>query len=390
VYAPNGIDPLYDAIVYVPNGPMGAPTYGVNQFSPNVQCGNGCGGPGAEIYGSPLVTTISNFNGAFTLSNVPNGTNIPLVIQSGRWRRKITIPTVTACTNTPLSFALTRMPRTQAENDPADNIPLMAFSTGATDSLECVLRKIGIADNQFSDPTTQGGTGRVRFYLGEGAPGAGYSANTPPATQLWGSAGEIDQYDLVYFPCQGNSYDKTLAQQQLVNNYANAGGRVFATHYSYVWMINPVGGVNPWSSTAVWQPNQASPTPDPQTGFIDVANPRANVLAQWLQIVNASTTFGQISLSTLKHDFNNVVAPSQLWLTLGGATIPPGTVPMQYTFDTPLGGSPAQQCGRVLFNDYHVENTTTGPATHFPAECNTTAMTPQEKLLEFMIFELGN
>ncbi len=132
--------------------------------------------------------------------------------------------------------------------NPYDNIPLMAFSTGNVDGLECVLLKIGIDQNQFSDPAAQGGSGRIRLYTGEGAAGAQFSASTPSATQLWGTgvdggAPDIDQYDMVYFPCQGGEYTKTAAQQAPVINYANSGGRIFATHYSYVWFINPTPDV---------------------------------------------------------------------------------------------------------------------------------------------------
>ena len=62
---------------------------------------------------------------------------------------------------------------------------------------------------------------------------------------------------------------------------------------------------------------------------------------------------------------------------------------MHYTFDTPVGATPAQQCGRVLFSDFHVEDATTD-GTKFPAECTVPTMTPQEKMLEFMIFDLGS
>ena len=46
--------------------------------------------------GSPLVIATTGVDGTFTLANAPCGTNIPLVIQLGRWRREITIPSV-AC-----------------------------------------------------------------------------------------------------------------------------------------------------------------------------------------------------------------------------------------------------------------------------------------------------
>jgi hypothetical protein len=394
VFAPNGTDPLYAALVYVPNGAAGSPTWGVTAFTPGVHCVQ-CG---SEVSGSPLVSTLTAPDGTFQLQNVPAGANIPLVIQLGRWRRMITIPNVASCTNTALTALQTSLPSQEGVVgvNPFDNIPLMAFSTGAVDGLECVLLKIGINKNQFSNPAAQGGAGRIRFYLGEGAPGAQISATTPSATQLWaGAAPDIDQYDMAFFPCQGNEYVKTAAEQQVVVNYANAGGRIFGTHYSYVWFIAPTPNVppaNPFLATATWAVNGNITGSDPQTGYINTSFARGQALAQWLQITGASTTYAQMPVNTLRHDFNGVVAPSDLWIALGGA--PPGafTDPMHYTFDTPIGNPPATQCGRALFDDFHVEddsNTPTGGVT-FPNECPNVPMTPQEKMLEFMIFDLSS
>ena len=412
VYAPNGTDPLYDALVYVPNGAAGAPTYGVTAFPPGVHCDQ-CG---TEVSGSPLVSTNTGPDGTFQLQNVPAGTNIPLVIQLGRWRRMILIPTVTSCTNTALAVAQTSLPSQEAVLNPLDNIPLMAFSTGQVDGLECVLLKIGVNQNQFSNPAAQGGSGRIRLYLGEGAAGAQYSATTPSATQLWaqgagaacggnancnsgvctagvcvGGAPDIDQYDMVFFPCQGNEFQKTAAEQAVVVNYTNAGGRIFGTHYSYVWFIDPLtGAANPFAGTAAWAPNGAITGSDPQTGYINTSFARGQALAQWLQIVGASTTYDQMTINTLRHDFTGVVAPSLLWVSLGAPPTGAFTDPMHMTFDTPIGNPPASQCGRALFDDFHVENAGDNTGVTFPNECPAGAMTPQEKMLEFMIFDLGS
>jgi hypothetical protein len=371
VYAPNGTDPLYGATVYVPGA-------AVQPFTPGVSCAS-CS---AGLSGSPLVSTTTLFNGTFTLSGVPAGVNIPLVIQKGRWRRQVVVPTVTACTTTAVSATLTHLPTSKAQGD----IPLMAFVTGSVDALECMLRKIGIADSEFTDPS---GAGRVQFYLGSGSAGAMIDANTPSETTLWGSQGAIDQYDMVYFACQGSEFDKTTAAQQIVINYTNAGGRVFATHYSYVWLFNDA----PFSSTASWavDPNDDNVfAADPQIAYINQGFTRGMALAQWLQLTGASTTLGQVEIGTLRHDFTGVVAPSLLWLNVTDATL--GNVPMHYTFDTPVGTAAASQCGRVLYNDFHAEDADNNPTNGmvFPAECNTTAMTPQERLLEYSIFDLGS
>jgi hypothetical protein len=389
VFAPNGTDVLPGALVYVPNAPLAAFKDGV--AVQHCACGD-------DVSGSPLVSAVTNFDGTFTISNMPVGTNIPLVIQKGRWRREYTIPSVAACTNTVIPVApgptQLRMPTKEKEFGAFDNIPLMGFVTGSVDALECVLRKIGIADTQFSDPS---GTGRVRFYTGAGGPGASYSGSTPDETTLWGTQAEINAYDIVYFACQGEYDEKTVAQQTTVVNYANAGGRVFATHYAYQWLTNPNNN-SAWSPTATWTGwgpfgiglNEGSWGADPGTGLINTAStdPRPTLLAKWLQFIKASTTYGQMSVNTLRNDFTGTNAPSLLWISDNDPAL--GTMPLHYTFDTPWNVAPANQCGRVLYSDFHVEDAINDPSMNFPSECVTNGMTPQEKMLEFMIFDLGS
>ncbi len=116
---------------------------------------------------------------------------------------------------------------------------------------------------------------------------------------------------MVLFPCQSNQTTRTAAVQQNLINYANAGGRVFATHFSYVWLYNDA----PFSSTAAWEVEQ-HPSPANQTGYVDQTFPKGQLLAQWLVVVGASTTLGQIPLQVLRHDNNGPIAPSQSWMTI--------------------------------------------------------------------------
>ena len=361
VYAPNGVDPLPDILVYVPNA-------AVSGFTPGVSC------PvvGQPPSGSPLVGTTTAFDGTFTIPNMPVGTNIPLVIQTGRWRRQVVIPSVSACVNTSFS---TRFPQNQTEGD----IPKIAVATGSADSVECVLRKVGISDSEFTDPS---GGGRINFYSSTGKAGAEISTSTPTADTLLGTSAALNQYDVLMLPCEGGEYIKPAQQLANVVSFANAGGRIYSSHYSYVWMFqNP-----PFNTVANWSPNEHTSIPNGiatvNTSFSD-----GNTLAQWLQLVGASTTPGQIPIQTLRQDMNGVIAPTQSYLTLNNPTY--NNPVMQFVFPTPVGQT-GGQCGRVLFNEYHVE----APATAsnglaFPAECSaTTAMTAQEKLLEYSLFEL--
>jgi len=210
----------------------------------------------------------------------------------------------------------------------------------------------------------------------------------------------------VLFPCQGGEYNgrvNTTRQQNLVD-YTTGGGRIFATHYSYVWLHGNVqqntvapSATNTFDNTATWSnPVDATrPSPLTQTSYIDTSFPKGQLLSDWLGIVGASTTPGQISVDELRHNFESVIAPSQLWLTINDAAL--GTIPIHYTFNTPVGATADQQCGRVVFSDFHVENVNDGGTntglpepTNFPDGCAPGGMTPQEKLLEFMIFDLGS
>ena len=110
--------------------------------------------------------------------NAPSGTNIPLVIQIGKWRRKIILPTVTKCQDNAFNDPNTvRLPRNMNDRGTGDaagdvHMPQIALSTGHSDALDCLLRKIGIADSEFT-PDSGGGPGaHVRRRRGQvGRPG---------------------------------------------------------------------------------------------------------------------------------------------------------------------------------------------------------------------------
>ncbi len=392
-------DPIYGALVYVPNGAVGAPTYGVQPFTPGVSC-DSCSSLVSE---PPLVGVTTGVDGTFTLDDAPCGAAIPLVIQLGRWRRMITIASVACCANTALTAAQTHLPRTHL-GEPGDvrsDIPRMAVSTGAVDTLHCVLRKVGVADSEFTNPS---GAGRVHLYKDNGAQ---ISAATPSASALYGSSSQLAKYDMSLFECVGEQAAKTPADQSRVIAFANAGGRVFATHFSYVWLTDSDGaagtntGPKPFSQTASWLVNHGAV--DATTAIVDQTaqgDPetaaRRIAFASWLSLVGAATTTGEIPLNIVRNDLTAVNpapataagTPAQRWLS----TSAPFAAPVQYSFDTPVAYAPSmrptRRCGRVLYSDFHVSESN-AMGTTFPAECTNGPLTPQEKTLEFLLFDLA-
>ena len=135
---------------------------------------------------------------------------------------------------------------------------------------------------------------------------------------------------------------------------------------------------------------------DPEIANVNTNFTDGATLAQWLQNSGASynNTQGQIQISTLRHDFNGVIPPTQSWLTLNNTTA--GNPVMQFTFNTPVGAAAANQCGRVLYNEYHVYQCLVQRRHYnpFPAECPSApqphTMTAQEEMLEYALFDLSS
>ena len=93
------------------------------------------------------------------MQDVPVGTNIPVVIQTGKWRRQITLPTVKACQDNVFAGADTfRLPKNQSEG----HLPKIAMTRGKARQPGMPLRRIGISDTEFTNPD---GTGRDQHLL---------------------------------------------------------------------------------------------------------------------------------------------------------------------------------------------------------------------------------
>jgi hypothetical protein len=149
-----GADPLYNAVVYIPNVPLGTKL-------PPFADGPRCDRCTPLTPDDAVASFITGPDGAFTLQNVPAGTGIPLIVQLGRWRMQTTVD-VQPCTSNVLPRGALRLPRNQNEGD----IPLTAISTGDVDRLQCLLRKLGVEDTEFTHPT---GTGRIHMYQANGS-----------------------------------------------------------------------------------------------------------------------------------------------------------------------------------------------------------------------------
>ncbi|HSO37732.1 MAG TPA: carboxypeptidase-like regulatory domain-containing protein [Labilithrix sp.] len=381
VFDPAGKVPLYNVIVYVPNAPVAALTSGAS-------CDR-CG----DVSGDPLVSAITDTSGKFQLTNVPVGQNIPLVVQVGKWRRQLTISSVAECADTPLTNEQTRLPKNRVEGD----IPRMALTTGGADAMECFLRKVGLEDGEFD---VAGGPGRVHFYAGspagntttakfDAAHGGGSFGS---AQTFWSDSAKLSAYDIVLLSCEGQTYPATKPQAALdaLYDYTTKGGRVFASHWHRFWFDpradnnGAVMGTAKFGDLGTWNDDNGF---DPSIkATVDASFPKGKAMEEWLGNVGALTG-GKLPIEGSKKNLETVnPANAQQWITYAG----PQAVEYM-SFNIPTGVPDDKKCGRAVYSDLHVSSgvgDTPGPA--WPGGCKTTELSPQEKALEFMLFDLSS
>jgi hypothetical protein len=395
VYAPNGTLPLYGVNVYIPaSDPGPLPDGAVCD-----RCANG-------LPGGSWVSTTTDEAGRFTLVDVPATTDVPLVIQTGKWRKQLVLPTVAACQDIPLSTAETSLPKNKSEGD----MPKIAITTGDADALECLPRKLGVDDSEFS---IDSGTGNIHLYDGENgannfvAGWAGGAGPFPDAQTLWSDVNKLKNYDIVFLSCEGAQNAGTKPQPSLdaMKAYADLGGRVFASHWHNIWISGHWQGTGSgqkpavWGGTTIatggvadWSSGGDPPSPD----HIDETGHAKGVsFADWMENVGGSPTMrGVIPTSEGKLTANALdMTKAERWVYYDQTL----KRPQIFQFTTPLEAASTERCGKVVFSDMHVSSgSTSRTANPFPGTgvsgngCSTAELTPQEKALAFIFFDLAS
>jgi hypothetical protein len=383
VYAPNGTLPLYNALVYVPNAPV-----------PAIPPGLACDRCGAIPPGQPVVNALTDAHGVFTLSNVPVGDQIPLVIQVGKWRRQVKVPSVLPCQENRITDRqLTRLPRNRSEGD----MPRMAITTGACDNLICIISKLGI------DPAEWGIAGEdkaVTFFSGGDFWGydtvglARFDARLNRMTEapdLWGDLAELRKHDVAIFSCQCDEIpeDKGPAAYDAVTKYLAMGGRVFGTDYQYVWFK-----YSPDRNLAGFAQIQGAPLSavaiDPPVIQLDTTFPKGKGLADWLTFVTPTLPYGKIESAVVFDNFASASQPaSQIWGRSAPAEDTTRVHPRIITVNTPVGVPADQQCGRAVHLDAHISPVSAPELRSFPRDCGAT-LDKGEQALAFFLFDVAS
>ncbi len=407
IFDPGDNVPLPNVYVFYKEGLMSALPQGASQDTCSTIL---TGGPSGGI---PGVRVQSGLDGSFTLplpGSVTSGTPVDIVVQTGRWRKTLHL-TANCMTN---NLNHVRLPQTHDGVD--NNIPQFAVVTAHSDTLECFLAKVGVDTSEFTHPSQ---AGRVHVYRGCGSNSgdpcgpqlaAGNGGPVPEkgaAGSLLDSQTELDKHSILMLPCEGGmrtdspSFYGSDTQVNRVKAFADAGGRIFATHLSdkYLWHQADVGGAaqDIYPNTVNWKTDDnmfsnAGGITDPQQGVVNTSAPRAQGFYNWLASpgVNGLTS-GRVPFAEPRRRSISVRANGNTWLTNYPINNTFDNYIHHVTFDTPVGS--ASPAGRVVYLSSHVGGTSDrrpGGGT-IPGACDlVTPLSGSEKALEYMLFDLSS
>ncbi len=376
VYDPAGANALYNVMVYIPGGPNGDAD--LPEITEGVSCQT-C----ASVALSPMVSALTNTKGEFELKDVPVDKDVPIVIQVGKWRRKLKFSVTKKCEANEVPDREFRLPKNGSEGD----MPHIAVTAGGCDALECLLRGIGVDDKEFVPGAST--AGHIHVFNGSGgdftgAPLAGGTAANKLGGELWNDTAKMSKFDMVMLSCECSENNDNKGgdlgvpgARQAMWDYANAGGKIFATHYHYTWFKN--SPQQDWQQVANWNASGGG------SGAYDVDQtfPKGASFADWLVNVNASSTKGTIQLTDVTNSLSSVNAPAQSWIKKGDNAV------RYFSFNAPTAAAPEDQCGRAVYSDLHLMGISAGGAS-FPTGCPAPGgLSAQQKALEFMFFDLS-
>jgi hypothetical protein len=394
VFAPNGTLPLYNVIVYVPNSALDPIQHGVT-----------CDQCGAAVSGNPIAVASTDATGHFQIKNAPNGTNIPLVMQVGKWRRQVNIANVNACVDNPVGQQIggveqmTRLPKNQTEGD----MPHVAITTGYCETFACIMPKLGIDATEYAAGPTSPSvkpTKAFSFYLGQGFLKGGGPSGSPNASVLWNDANMLKNFDMAMFSCEcSEPPDANTVSYSAVRSYLDAGGRIFSTDFMYVWYKDSPDtnlNVSPWS----W-PGGAPAGDDPVN--IDTSFPKGQAFADWMYNISTLATYGPNFHKPVTkavfyvaaeggYVFDNIYSIDTKYGLEWSHSLSPQTStqhPRVVTMGMPSAQPPAMQCGKGVHLDFHVDQQYDKVDSTYPAGCSSTMREPELSTI-FFFFDIAS
>lgn len=307
--------------------------------------------------------------------------------------------------DTELSLVTSHPAYTTDDDSCSFDIPEIAVVTGAYDEIENVLAKLGYG---YTDEYGQLDRSRdYDFDLVDGT-GFGNSSDTVMSvSELLSDSDNLDDYDIVFINC-GTSYESLMTDPDIMANlqeYVEDGGKLYVTDLSYDYIeqafpdfMDFYGSLSGDSSNA----EAMGAAEYGRSGISTEADVSNATMADWLDEVTvndgdietsdcwnlqeseingrtgARNADGTITIgdflsgwSMMRETYDDVSPASTVWIS-GSVLMTSGLVE-----DMPLTVTKDHGDGRILYSSYHTAHS-----------CPTPGFWPQERVLQYLVFEL--
>ena len=277
-----------------------------------------------------------------------------------------------------------------------NSIPKIAVATGDYDVMECVLLKLGLEQGAFDLYN-----GIQDLLTGSGTPNAVADFDV-----LLNDLDRMKGYNIIFINCSADTFESLLTNATVKSNveqYVLSGGRLYVTDWSYDY-VEQIGAFSPIID---FGPDASGSAPEPanagamgEGGITTEAQVLDQGMNDWLQAVETvtgDTVFSSPGRVHIEHflaewvmQLSVQVADNvKVWLTgdVSGGSLS-GDYPLTTTFDY-------QACGRVLYSSYHTAGRPPPPLFGtpdytFPNYCTSDPLTPQERVLEYLILHVAD
>lgn len=279
---------------------------------------------------------------------------------------------------------------------PTNSAGNMAVVTGNYDRMEDVLAKLGFGQIDNYGNLIEG-TELFKLYDGDGSLGSEYKNFSSALLDLK----ELMTNDIIFINCDEFNLGQELSGEtdtklDNLRRYVENGGKLYVTDLSYDYLeqifpnqINFYGGGSgefPETPGAAeegydhYDSNATVNDPDLQAWLDNIPVNDGDMDYCWNVEENAQigalNNDGSVYIANLSSGWalmegeeENATSPLKTWVA--GTNLDEKNRPLTVTFDVGLNG------GRVLYTSYHT-------ADH----CNTAGFWPQERILQYLVFEL--
>ena len=147
--------------------------------------------------------------------------------------------------------------------------------------------ELALALAPFAPAEASGAVERVQL-IATGVQPPAELGDSPPVSDLLANATTMNKYDIVLLPCDGSDFTPDGPAMKNLESYADLGGRIVASHYSYNW-IKQQPAPSKWASVVSWDPAPTLPAPaETIPGYINTTFPKAQAMSTRLGELGAA------------------------------------------------------------------------------------------------------